>query len=227
MKKGKSLVDEVVQELEHSLTTSPTQAGQTDSSTSGNQTSDPDRVDAINQVFALFRLNFHNQYYKAFGDTEQLNQIKKLWLDTLLHFAPDIQLRAARTCIEDSEYLPTLHTFISACNSHQHQKLGLPPVRDAYLEACMSNEPRNNTKWTHPIVYHAGRLTGWYLLVHSAESRSFPLFEQQYNKLCDEVAAGTKLAMPTATELPPRVQATASPQEQKQRLQALRDNLGL
>ena len=26
------------------------------------------RIDTINQVFALFRLNYHNQYYKAYED---------------------------------------------------------------------------------------------------------------------------------------------------------------
>ena len=91
----------------------------------------------------------------------------------------------------------------------------------------MSTEPRNNCKWTHPIVYHAGRLTGWYLLVHSTESRSFPLFEQQYNKLCDEVAAGKKLTVPAATELLPTEHPAASAEQQHQRLQALRKNLGL
>ena len=34
-------------------------------------------------MFALFRLNYHNQYYAAFPDAEQLKQIKKLWLDAL------------------------------------------------------------------------------------------------------------------------------------------------
>ncbi len=31
-------------------------------------------VNTINQVFALFRINYHNQFYSAFSDTQLLQQ---------------------------------------------------------------------------------------------------------------------------------------------------------
>jgi hypothetical protein len=72
-------------------------------------------VEAINQVFALFRLNYHNQYYAAFSDAEQLRQIKKLWLESLRDYPPAQVLQGARLAIESSEYLPTLHRMRSCC----------------------------------------------------------------------------------------------------------------
>ena len=77
MEHGKDLVERAIRDLEASPRTSRTGAGRTE------HRRDPALVDAINQVFALFRLNYHNQYYSAYHDAEQLNQIKRLWLDSL------------------------------------------------------------------------------------------------------------------------------------------------
>ncbi|NCF19406.1 MAG: hypothetical protein GWP63_14275, partial [Haliea sp.] len=57
-------------------------------------------------MFALFRLNYHNQYYAAFPDAEQLKQIKKLWLESLADYPVEQILKGAKHAIEHSEYLP-------------------------------------------------------------------------------------------------------------------------
>ena len=72
-------------------------------------------IDALNQVFALFRLNYHNQYYAAFPDNTQVNQIKKLWLESLADYPVEQILRGARHAIEHSEYLPTLNRMHECC----------------------------------------------------------------------------------------------------------------
>jgi len=227
MKKGKPILEEAVREIERSSTTSPTRAGQSKAASSTTGLAEPERIEAINQVFALFRLNYHNQYYKAFGDTNQLSQIKKLWLESLFKYPVEVLLLAARSCIEDSEYLPTLHRFLSACNRQQHQKLGLPEVRKAYMEACMAQEPKSAQVWSHPVVYHAGTATGWYTLAHSAESKSYPIFEQEYNRLCGLVAAGEELSMPVKAALAAPETRPAPPLLQRKRLRALRKEIGL
>ena len=94
----------VVQKTEALSTTSATPAGPADRS----QEPDEALVDTINQVFALFRLNFYNQYYAAWSDSQQLGQVKRLWLEALSGFSADLILRGARRAIEGSEYLPTL-----------------------------------------------------------------------------------------------------------------------
>ena len=70
-------------------------------------------IDTINHVFAMFRVNFHNQYYSAFGDNnESENLAKKLWLNKLANFKTNTIYRASEKIIEDSEYLPTLNKTI-------------------------------------------------------------------------------------------------------------------
>ena len=80
---------------------------------------DTARIDTINQIFALFRINYHNQFYSAFTDTALLNQAKRLWLESLRYYSTECLLKAARQVIEQSEYLPTLNKMIEACNAQR------------------------------------------------------------------------------------------------------------
>ena len=135
-------VHAVAQGIEASRTTSPTPPGQSDP----GRTVTEAHIEAINQVFALFRLNYHNQYYAAYPDAEQVNQIKKLWLEALLDYPVEQILRGARHAIEHSEYLPTLHRMIESCQDSLTD-LGLPAPRQAYLEACNAASPRSAQPW--------------------------------------------------------------------------------
>ena len=92
------LIDQAVHDIESSQKNSATAAGQAEESA---------LVDTINQIFALFRINYHNQFYAAFNDTTLLNQAKRLWLDTLHDYPPEYLLLGARQIIEQSEYLPS------------------------------------------------------------------------------------------------------------------------
>ena len=116
MQESKDLAARVEREIAASSTTSPTPPGPTDGQATAPAKADPALVEAINQVFALFRLNFHNQYYAAFSEAEQLRQIKKLWLESLRDFPPAQILQGARRAIDASEYLPTLHRMRSCCD---------------------------------------------------------------------------------------------------------------
>ena len=95
MPDSRDLIQRVARGIEASKTTSPTPPGQTDRKP---QAPASDYIDAINQVFALFRLNYHNQYYAAFPDAEQLKQIKKLWLESLANYPVEQILRGAKLC---------------------------------------------------------------------------------------------------------------------------------
>ncbi|MBT8149785.1 MAG: hypothetical protein KJO62_00170, partial [Gammaproteobacteria bacterium] len=98
---------------------SPTEAGparynamgeqiQTTGEAAADKAGKAEKIDAINQVFSLFRINYHNQFYAAYNDTDTLNQAKRLWLQSLATFQQQTLLVAARDIIEQSEYLPTL-----------------------------------------------------------------------------------------------------------------------
>jgi len=181
-------------------------------------------VDTINQVFALFRVNFHNQYYAAFNDTQLLNQTKKLWLDSLARFTPQQILTGAKLAIERSDYLPTLHKMITFCQGDP-QSHGLPDPHQAYVEACHAENPKSAHQWSHPAVYYAGKESGWHMLATSAEHLAFPIFKQTYQRWCDKVLSGEQLPV---IEVPLIEQDTVTPlskTENKSRLDALRKTL--
>ena len=141
MQDSQSLIQQVAQEIAASQSNSTTAAGQADSARSGAHAGQERpapgeaHIDAINQVFALFRINYHNQYYSAFKDNELLNQARRLWLNSLAQFSPETILRGARKVIEESEYLPTLNRMIRACQGEPEAGPG-EAARDGSADAA-------------------------------------------------------------------------------------------
>lgn len=181
-------------------------------------------MDAINQVFALFRVNFHNQYYAAFSDTQLLNQTKKLWLESLSRFSPQAILQGAKKVIEQSEYLPTLHLMIQFCQTDP-QQLGLPDVHQAYVEACHAPNPKAEYRWSHPAVYYAGRDCDWYFLATNAEYVAYPIFKEHYQRWTQRVLNGETLAPIEVKRLSESSETPLSKEENQQRLQKLRSQM--
>jgi hypothetical protein len=183
-------------------------------------------VEAINQIFALFRLNYHNQYYAAFPDAEQLKQIKKLWLDALADYPVEQVLKGAKHAIEHSEYLPTLNRMLECCQQGLGE-LGLPSAHDAYIEACRAPAPRAAQAWSHPAVYLAGRDSGWYFLANNTERTSWPVFRDHYQRYCTRVLRGEVLAMPAREQLEHHEARPLSRDQQLLELKKLREKAQL
>jgi hypothetical protein len=221
MQQGKELAESAARALAASSKTSPTAAGPSEAARSDAA------IDAINQVFTLFRLNYHNQYYSAFGDEQQLRQIKKLWLDSLAALAPETILLGARHCIQSSEYLPTLHRMLECCHEMERRMLGLADARAAYREACLAPEPKHAQRWSHPAVYHAGRACGWSLLASTPESKAYPLFERHYREACERAARGEALPLPPAASTANVPTLAPARDTQRDELKQLRQKTGL
>jgi hypothetical protein len=216
MEHSNDLVPRALQDIETSRRNSPTEAGQTDR---------PGLVDVINQIFALFRINFHNQFYAAFNDIELLNQAKRLWLESLNQYPDECLLKAARQIIQQSEYLPTLHKMIEGCE--QQYFAGLPTPREAYLEVCMAPHPKAQFCWSHPAVYHAGAKTGWYDLENQSEYLSWPIFKANYEEYKRRARAGEDLTINFTPELDAPEEIALSKSERHEQLKAIRDKLDL
>lgn len=209
--------------------TSPTAAGP--SSKVGTTKSQPkahqaQHIDTINQVFALFRVNYHNQYYAALSDGQILNQTKKLWADSLSRFSSDTILLAAKRIIEESEYLPTLHKMIEYCRGN-NRDYGLPDVRQAYIEACHASSPKTNHPWSHAAVYFAGRDSNWFFLANNGEHQTYPVFKENYQRWCEKVKAGQTLPAIEQKKLPESDAKPLDKTSSKKYLQKLRDSLQL
>lgn len=209
--------------------TSPTAAGPNSGSADQQERRTPPtsaHIDALNEIFALFRINYHNQYYKAYSDTQVLNQIKKLWLESLSQFAPETILRGARKVIEESEFLPTLNRMMRACQGDP-EKFGLLDAHKAYVEACRAPSPKAGYHWSHPAIYHAGCAADWFFLATNSEKVAFPIFERHYLKLCERVMNGEQLPAPNAPALPQTIETPLSKEENQKRMEALRKQLDL
>ncbi|MAH72587.1 MAG: hypothetical protein CBC09_00900 [Cellvibrionales bacterium TMED49] len=185
MKDNSKMIEKVVSEIEASSKRYQTEAGPPE-----KEENQSDRIDAVNQIFALFRLNYHNQYYSAFGDNPNYeNLAKKLWLDTLDNFSSETIYLAARNVITESEYLPTLNKMITECRKLVFLP-GLPDPRQAYLEACNKNSPKIRQTWSHAIVYLAGKDCGWFFLANTPEYQALTEFKKIYTKYCNGLQAG-------------------------------------
>lgn len=216
-------IQRVAREIAASSRTSPTPRGQTEASR--NQSNEA-HVEALNQVFALFRLNYHNQYYAAFPDAEQLRQIKKLWLESLSDYPVEHILKGAKHAIEHSEYLPTLNRMLECCRQGLAE-YGLPSARDAYVEACRAASPKSAQAWSHPAVYLAGRDSDWFFLASNTERTSWPVFKAHYDEYCARVLRGESLTVPEPAALEKKPEAPLSGEEQLARLRQLRAQTGL
>lgn len=183
-------------------------------------------IDAINQVFTLFRLNYHNQYLKAFGNAAELNEVKRLWLEMLGQFDARTLLSAAKSVIETSEYLPTLRTMIYHCERASSNP-GLPDPHSAYLEACRATSPKAAYPWSHPAVYHAGKRSDWYFLQTSSETVAYPIFRTIYEEVCLAVRNGVLLEDPHPPALPETSAEPLDKARNQEKLEALRASLKL
>ena len=223
MPDSRDLIQQVAQEIEASSRTSQTPPGQSEAR---RHAATPAHVEAINQVFALFRLNYHNQYYAAFPEDTQLVQIKRLWLDALADIPVEQILKGAKHAIETSEYLPTLNRMLECCQQGLAE-FGLPSPHDAYVEACRAASPKAAQSWSHPAVYLAGRDSDWFFLANNPERTSWPVFRDHYQQYCAQVLRGDSLSMPVAEQLEHQEGEPLSRDEQLSRLAKLRNDTGI
>ena len=148
----------------------------------------------INEVFALFEVNYHNQFYSAFkNDEDQLIQVKILWRDALKKFSQKQVLRAAKSIIEQSEYLPTLNRMLMQC---AQESSSAPSAHQAYVEACRAASPKAEQAWSHPAVYEAGKRSDWFFLSTTAEKFAFPVFKNHYQDLLQQLNEGASIEKP-------------------------------
>lgn len=183
-------------------------------------------MDAINQLFTELELAYHNQFHRAFASPQQLGMAKQLWLHALADLTPARIVAGGRRAIGDSEYLPNLAALRRYCDPDP-QRLGLPDVRSAYIEACRASSPKSAYAWSHPAVYHAGRASDWYFLANTPESVAFPVFRRNYELLIQRLRDGEDLEPPLPPALPEHIEQPLSLEERRRRMAELRRELDI
>ena len=150
-----------------------------------------DFIKSIDSLFLKLELAYHYQFYKVFGTDDKLKEGKKLWAISLKHIPSEIVLEAVENVISSQSYLPTLTDLLKACN-YINRKDGFPSIEEAYLEARRSYQPRKDFNWTHPIVYFAGKKTGWNILDEKDSSQSLQIFRKNYMSIKLQAQNGTE-----------------------------------
>lgn len=186
----------------------------------------PAHVDAINQVFTELELAYHNQFRRAFPDAAQLAMAKQLWMHALCDLSPARLRAGVRRAIQQSEFLPSVHSLREFCDPQPHE-LGLPDTHAAYVEACRAPTPKRDAKWSHPIVYRAGVESDWFFLANNPESVTLPVFKRNYELLIARLLDGENLDVPIPKALPEEISTPLSREENQRRLKVLRDELNI
>lgn len=222
---NQDLLNRVTQQLQQASTNSSITTG--DQQSAAPHKLDNNQRDAINQVFALLRFNYHNQFLKAFPDLETVKLAKQLWARLLVDYPAETILFAAEQVVKQQKFLPNVHDVIEACQSAAHVLLGMPDAHSAYIEACRAPSPKKEYNWTHPAVYYAGRASDWFFLANSIESQAFPVFERNYSMLMEKVAAGENIEIELPKALPEEIEKPIERKDLQKKMKQLLKDTGL
>ncbi|HBS41587.1 MAG TPA: hypothetical protein DEA26_02820 [Oceanospirillales bacterium] len=207
------LINRVTQQLRQASTGSETPAGNSPAEATVEQ------KEAINQIFELFRFNYHNQFLKAFPDHDTLIMAKRLWSRMLVEYRGDVIMRAAEKAVKESSWLPSVHEVLRRCD--RSEVLGVPTPHAAYMEACRAPSPKKEYQWSHPAVYYAGLASDWFFLANEVEEKAFPVFQRNYDILLKRLQDGESLEIEVPQALPETVGVVAPKEEQHKRMSDL------
>ncbi|MFT6387917.1 MAG: hypothetical protein ACJAUP_001289 [Cellvibrionaceae bacterium] len=180
----------------------------------------------INECFELLRINYHHLYFSAYPEMDAVNTAKRLWIENLHSYHSDIIRQATHALIQQSDYLPTISRIIKKCIELSSDQ-ALPNVHDAYSEACNAPSPKQNSHWSHPAVYYAGKKSNWRFLSSTDAKIAFPIFKNHYESVCEKLLAGYTLPPIETLALPETIETPLSKAENSQRLSKLRSELKL
>ena len=184
-----------------------------------------EHIDAISLLFSELEMAYHNQFHKAYPDNTSLSMAKQLWLKLLAGYPAKTIVLAGRKALGSSDYLPTLNAIKQCCEDMIMS--GVPNVKLAYLEACRATEPKRDYVWSHPIVYLAGQASDWFFLASQTEAQTFPVFERNYQILCERIKNGEELKLPIAKALEKEIHRPLDKATQKEKLAAIKKELEL
>ena len=152
-------------------------------------------IESIDALFLKLELAYHYQFYKVFGTDDKLNEGKKLWANSLKKYEVTIINEASEEIIHTQPYFPTLTDIVKLCEQLK-KSTSLPSADEAFIEARKSFSPRKKYNWSHPIIYLAGKKTGWNFLNEKDGRDIFYDFKKNYEHLVKAVNNGKVFSIP-------------------------------
>ena len=158
-------------------------------------------IDLINVLFTQLEITYHNQFHKAFPDSDSLKLAKQLWLKKLSLFENEIIFKSIDNIMSNSEYLPSLSSVLQKCKTLTLNANNIPSLEKAFKEASSYCDAPSEHNWSHPIVYHAGLETGWFFLQNESEQSALREFKNKFDFLINEWLEGKEFKSPDVPKL--------------------------
>ena len=179
--------------------------------------------DAITTLWERLGESFGSSFLNQYGDVG--GSAFQTWTMGLIDLTPAQIEKGFINCLRsESKYAPTLKVFREHCmDIAQH---GLPSLTAAYEEACKAPSPKDRQKWSHPAVYHAGRLTGWSELHAIATNQMLPRYQYNYEILCKRVIAGENINLDVPQAIPRKITKLCTAQENIEHMKKLKAEMG-
>lgn len=152
-------------------------------------------------IFARLHHIYTHKFESAYGDETTLAQAKREWAFSLAGVSREQVEYAMERCKLELAWPPTIAEFVRYLQP-QPEDLGLPGVRDAYMEACRNSHAPLQNRWSHAAVHLAARDTGHFRLRSESERTTWPAFEAAYREWVGRVASGEELVVDPPVALP-------------------------
>lgn len=162
--------------------------------TGGNPEVDHDTLIVINMLFARFALIYGHKFESQYSDEEKIQRAKREWALSLAGTSRELVEYALERCKLELSWPPTIADFVRYLEPIP-EALGLPPTRDAYLEACQNSHAPLQRHWSHAAVQLAARDTGYFKLRSEPERHTWPAFQSAYQDLVKRLADGEELVV--------------------------------
>ena len=205
MKQGRELIDQQLKSLQTpagQTASSSISTTQTTESTQGAQGAGSGQSDsaeqrqhyryAINTLFTLLEDAYPLKFKRAFPTEEDLSRAKRVWFQSLKEYHPKRIVRAAQKALDTSKFFPDLSDIRELCKL-RYDEVGLKEPLQAYYEACYAPVQSREYHWSHIAVYLAAKQTGWVMLRSEEQRMALPIFERNYEILCNRVLDGEDL----------------------------------
>ena len=149
-------------------------------------------ADTMNAVFMLLENAYPLKFKRAFATVEEEARAKRVWISALQKYSPRRIFVATKKALSTSHFFPDLGDIRKLCKL-RYDEVGLKEPLQAYYEACYAPVQTRDHAWSHIAVYLAARETGWTMLRSQEQRIAFPVFERNYEILCNRVLDGEDL----------------------------------
>jgi len=146
-------------------------------------------------VFTRFMAIYGHKFKSSFETESEMRIAKREWALSLGDYSEAELVAAVSLAKETLAWAPSIAEFIQILQQLD-DAFGFPHVQQAYREACFHALKPSSHNWSHPVVYHAGRDTGWFELRSEEEKHSFPQFRYSYEIICRRFRQGEILEQP-------------------------------